>query len=61
VFDHVVDKRDMRVRLPEEYLLELAPEKVDPTGEWKEHKQGLTQDGDCSVNLPLKGTVRGYL
>jgi hypothetical protein len=38
-----------------------APEQVDPTGEWKEHKQGLTQDGDCSVNPPLKGTVRGYL
>jgi hypothetical protein len=28
-----------------------APEQVDPTGEWKERKQGLTRDGDCSVNL----------
>jgi hypothetical protein len=36
-----------------------SPGQVDPTGEWKECKQGLTRDGDCSVNPASLGHYTG--
>jgi hypothetical protein len=32
-----------------------SPRQVDPTGEWKECEQGLTRDGNCSVNPASQG------
>jgi hypothetical protein len=41
-------------------VLELALlGKVDPTGEWKGCKQGLTLDGNCSVNPASQGHCTG--
>jgi hypothetical protein len=36
-----------------------SPGQVDPTGEWKECKQGLTRDGDRSVNPASQGHYTG--
>jgi hypothetical protein len=35
------------------------PGQVDPTGEWKECKQGLTRDGNCSVDPASQGHCTG--
>jgi hypothetical protein len=32
-----------------------SPVQDDPTGEWKECKQGLTRDSDCSVKSASQG------
>jgi hypothetical protein len=32
-----------------------SPGQDDPTGEWKEYRQGLTQDGNSSVNPASQG------
>jgi hypothetical protein len=36
-----------------------APEQVDPTGEWKECKQVLSWDRNCSVHLASQGHCTG--
>jgi hypothetical protein len=36
-----------------------SPGQVDPTGEWREYKQGLVRDVDCSVNLASQGHYTG--
>jgi hypothetical protein len=36
-----------------------SPGKDDPTGEWRECKQGLTRDGNCSVNPASQGHFTG--
>jgi hypothetical protein len=36
-----------------------SPGQVDPTGEWKECKQGLARDGNCSVNPASQGHFTG--
>jgi hypothetical protein len=36
-----------------------SPGHDDPTGEWKECKQGLTRDGNCSVNPASQGHCTG--
>jgi hypothetical protein len=36
-----------------------SPRQVDPTGEWKECKQSLMWDDNCSVNLASQGHCTG--
>jgi hypothetical protein len=36
-----------------------SPRQIDPTGEWKQCKQGLTRDGNCSVNPASQGHCTG--
>jgi hypothetical protein len=36
-----------------------SPGQDDPTGKWKEYKQGLTRDGNCSINLASQGHYTG--
>jgi hypothetical protein len=37
----------------------FSPGQVDPTGKWKECKQRLTWDGNCSINLASQGHCTG--
>jgi hypothetical protein len=36
-----------------------SPGQVDPTGKWKECKQSLVWDGNCSINLASQGRCTG--